>query len=310
MLAQFGKDRLVSDLQPDDFLNYRRKLAQRLKTPASLTNAINRASIVFNFAYPIGPKNAHKPKLIDRPVNFGFSFERPSATAFRKDRNAAGVKLFEREEVLAILDACDVQMRAMAMLGLNGALGNSDIANLPLATVNVAIESGWLVYPRVKTAINRRIPLWGETLDAIRTALAARPAPRDATAQGLAFLTREGRAWVRMGEAKEAPEGKEQPPAVPIDVLSREFAKILRKLKINGRRGLGFYALRHCFQTYAGECKDETAISSIMGHIPQGMSAHYRHGVSDQRLRAVCECVRQWLFPSPLPGENREGGAS
>jgi hypothetical protein len=47
-------------------------------------------------------------------------------------------------------------------------------------------------YPRPKTGIARRCPLWPETVAAIRAALAKRPAPKDEADAALVFLTRCG----------------------------------------------------------------------------------------------------------------------
>ena len=77
--------------------------------------------------------------------------------------------------------------------------------------------------------------------------------------------------------------------------MAQEFAKLLRKLNINGRRN--FYALRHTFQTIGGEAKDPEAVSRIMGHADQSMAAHYRERISDERLLAVVDVVRAWLWP-------------
>ena len=62
------------------------------------------------------------------------------------------------------------------------------------------------------------------------------------------------------------------------------------------RRGLGFYTLRRCFETITGETKDQLAVESIMGHVDPSMGAVYRERISDERLRAVTEHVRNLLF--------------
>jgi integrase len=295
LIDQFGKERRVDDLRPDDFRKFRAKLAERFGV-VSLKNEINRVCIVFNYA--------HENGLIDRPVSYGQNFDRPSAKALRRDRNAAGPKLFERDEVLRILATADVQLKAMALLGVNCGFGNTDVANLPQSAVD--LEGGWATYPRPKTEIPRRVPLWTETVAALKAALAARPVPADPAAKGLVFLTRQGRPWVRVKpkekaagteQAVGAPEREAGPEAsVPIDAISAQFRKLLKKLGINGRRGLGFYTMRHCFETQAGESKDQIAVDAIMGHVDNSMAANYRHRISDERLRAVVEVVRGWLF--------------
>ncbi len=305
LINYFGKDRRVDDLRPQDFAKLRSRLAERLGV-VSLGNEINRVYILFNFA--------KKNNLIEKEVSYGQSFDRPSAKTLRRNRNEGGAKLFEREEVLRILDAGDVQMKAMILLGINGGLGNTDIAELPESAVN--LKTGWVDFPRPKTEIPRRIPLWTETIAALKAALAVRHTSADESAKGLCFLTRLGKPWVRikLKEKKaEQTEPKDAEPNpqdyIPIDALSPAFGKLLKKLKINGRRGLGFYSLRHCFETYAGETihPDQVAVNAIMGHVDSSMAGNYRHGVWDERLKIVVETVRAWLYPTKKE-ENKEGG--
>jgi integrase len=71
---------------------------------------------------------------------------------------------------------------------------------------------------------------------------------------------------------------------------------VLKKLNINGRRN--FYALRHTFEAVGGETHDQVAVNAIMGHVDDSMAATYRERISDERLAAVAEHVRRWLFGS------------
>jgi integrase len=115
--------------------------------------------------------------------------------------------------------------------------------------------------------------------------LADRPEPKDAGHSGLVFITQLGNPWAK--EKNEGPVGK-------------EFGKLLRRLGINGRRGLGFYTLRHSFRTVADEAKDQPAADYIMGHEVPHMSSVYRETISDTRLKAVTDHVHAWLF-APTP---------
>jgi hypothetical protein len=78
----------------------------------------------------------------------------------------------------------------------------------------------------------------------------------------------------------------------------------MKKLK-NYRDGIGFYTLRHVFRTVADAARDPVAIDLIMGHTDPSMGGHYRERVEDNRLQAVAEYVRAWLF-----GETPDGGTT
>jgi integrase len=66
---------------------------------------------------------------------------------------------------------------------------------------------------------------------------------------------------------------------------------------------VGFYTLRHVFRTVADEAGDQPAVDHVMGHESLGMATVYREGISDDRLRAICEHVRRWLFGSASRAE-------
>ena len=83
---------------------------------------------------------------------------------------------------------------------------------------------------------------------------------------------------------------------------------MLRRLGINGRKGLGFYTLRHSFRTVADEAKDQPAADFIMGHEVPHMSSVYRETISDERLKAVTDHVRKWLFAEPSPRSSPSAG--
>jgi integrase len=278
IVAAFGKNRLLSDIGPDDFAHLRDKLARKWG-PQRLSKTIQFVRCAFKYAYEAG--------LLDRPVRFGPGFKRPSKKVLRLHRAKQGTKLFTAEEVRNLLHAGGVQVRAMILLGINCGFGNSDCGNLPQAALD--LERGWADYPRPKTGISRRCPLWPETVAAIREALANRPAPKTEEHARLVFLTRCGDSWHT---------GTTDGP------LSREVGKLLRRLGINSRKGLGFYTLRHTFRTVADESKDQPAADFIMGHEVPHMSAVYRETISDARLRAVADHVRAWLFaPESSAGE-------
>ena len=97
--------------------------------------------------------------------------------------------------------------------------------------------------------------------------------------------------WVRVQPSKSNPD-----KFVTVNTVAHRFARLLRKLGINGRNRLGFYTLRHTFATIAGESKDQVAVDAVMGHSGNSIGGVYRQRISDERLRAVVDVVHRWLF--------------
>jgi integrase len=287
----FGKTRPLSTLGPSDFEAFKRFLAKG-RGPVALGNEVRRTRTIFKYAYDAD--------LIDAPVRFGPAFTAPGKRVLRAARHAAGPRMFEAAELRTILDAAQGQMRAMILLGINCGFGQTDVATLPRTALD--LEAGWLDFPRPKTGVHRRVPLWPETVAAIEGAAWDRPKPKDPADDRLVFVTRQGRAWVRM-RPKENPKSG-QAEWTSCDVLALGFGKLLTGLGLK-RPGLNFYALRHTFETVAGESRDQVAVDAVMGHDPGDMASRYRERISDERLKAVVEHVRAWLF-----GPEAEGGGN
>jgi integrase len=282
LLKQAGKGRLMSDLGPDDFAALRNQLAGSYG-PRTLSTEIQFIRCICKYAFDAG--------LIDRPVRYGPGFSRPSMKTIRLHRARQGLKLFSAEEIRSMIGAAGVQLRAMILLGVNCGFGNADCGRLPLSALD--LEAAWVNFPRPKTGIDRRCPLWPETVEALRRALAKRPRPKDPADAGLAFVTKFGLSW-----------GKDTTD----NPVAKETAKVLGQLGINGRKRLNFYTLRHVFRTVADEAKDQPAADYIMGHEVAHMSSVYRETISDARLKAVSDHVHAWLFPptaeATLPADN------
>ena len=227
---------------------------------------------MFKFAYDEG--------LIAQPVRYGAGFKRPSNKVLRLERAKKGLMLFEAADMLKLIALADVHLRAMIHLAINCGFGNSDCGTLPLAALD--LEGGWVNYHRPKTGIDRRCPLWPETVKALRESLAKRPPVKEPEAEPLVFVTKYGASW-----AKERADNP----------IAKEFRKLLDAKGLH-RDGLGFYTLRHTFRTIADGCRDQPAVDSIMGHADASMAARYRERIDDSRLRAVADHVHAWLWPT------------
>lgn len=191
--------------------------------------------------------------------------------------------MFQPEQLRAILDGVKPELKAMVLLRINCGYGNNDIATLSISSLDLVGD--WIEYPRPKTAVPRRCPLWPETVEALRDVLARRPEPFDNAFAGLVFLTRRHRQ----------PYTRLTTTGNPTDHIGACLDVHLRKLGMK-RAGLSFYALRHTFETVAGETKDQVAVDALMGHVDGTMASQYRESIGDDRLRAVADHVRNWLF--------------
>jgi integrase len=281
LVREFGKTRFVDDLAAEDFEALRAKMTKNWG-PVRLGNAITRIKSVFKYGLDNG--------LLDKPVRFGSEFRKPDKAVLRRHKAQSGAKMLETDELRRLIEAAGVPLRAMILLGLNAGFGNNDVASLPLAALD--LERGWLNYPRPKTGIARRCPLWPETVAALREALASRPAPKSKADEDIALLQPSGRRWVRVTEKSRT------------DNVSVCFTDLMKSLDLH-RDGLGFYTLRHVFRTVADAARDPVAIDLIMGHSDPSMGGHYRERVEDSRLEAVTDHVRQWLF-----GEDPDDGTT
>jgi integrase len=96
--------------------------------------------------------------------------------------------------------------------------GNADCATLPLSAVD--LQAGVIDFPRPKTGIPRRCPLWPETMAALKEALPRRPTPKKDEHAGPVVITKYGDTWGK--DTSETP-------------ISREVSKLLKRLGINGR---------------------------------------------------------------------------
>ena len=108
-----------------------------------LGNEIGRVRMVFKYDYD--------QALIDKPIRYGQSFQKPSRKVLRIARSQNGKRMFEADELRRILNTRQQPIKAMTLLGINCGFGQSDLANFPQSALDLV--SGWIDYPRPKTGI-------------------------------------------------------------------------------------------------------------------------------------------------------------
>jgi integrase len=312
----FGRGRAIADLRPVDFEQLKFRFPANWG-PVRRGKVIQLIRSVFRYAA--------EQDLIDRPVKFGAEFKRPGKKVLRvhkaklKERN--GERMFAAGELRAMVQGvlvvgevgpelvrANMPFRAMIVLAANTAFGNTDCARLPLSALD--LKGGWVRLARSKTGIDRRCPLWPETIELLRQAIADRPKAKNEADANLVFLTQRGLPWVKVHYHEEEEAGHKKVRVVQDDAIAKELKKLAKQLGID-RSGVGFYAIRHGFQTIGDEAGDPVAVRFLMGHADDAddMSAHYRERISDERLRAVVDHVRDWLFgDKPAPASKLADG--
>ena len=308
----FGRETPVVHLVPADFQRLRSDMAKTWG-PVRIGNEIQRCRCVFRYGLA--------QDLLPRLPTYGDGFRRPTKKMLRKNRAEKGLRMFEAEQLRQLLEKAAPLLRAMILLAVNCGYGNHDVATV--SRKHCDLKTGWVNFPRPKTGIDRRAKLWPETVRAIRKVLrlrdrrlkaetkapaaetpAAVPESTSSTPETPAVIPETAAAITpytrrRYKRLIFLTRGLKPWTAKTGSPISQEFGRLLRRCGLN-RPGLNFYALRHTFQTIAGDTKDQPAVSAVMGHAARSddMSAVYTERITDDRLAAVAEHVRAWLFPA------------
>ena len=255
-----GPTKAVAGLTSADYGAWRAHVAET-NGPVSLGNHVMRARAFLNWC--------KREKIISELPADGL--KKPSRKVLRCERAKRGSRMFTPEEIRKLLTHATPTMRAMILLALNAGLGNEDLAQLRTHH----IQGKWLDYPRQKTGIERRAPLWPETCMALAAVI------RDD--DEIVFRTQQGNPWTVKSKS-----GSGSP-------ISQTFTKLCQRIGIH-KPGRGFYSLRHVCQTIGEESGDRDAIEYILGHSPPAddMASVYRERMSPKRLMHVVKHIRRW----------------
>lgn len=253
---------------------YRNHVAKRLVSPTSLGAHLGKVRTILLWGF--------EHRIVNTPIATGDTLKPPRLRRVREYKRGQGHRFLEPVEIRKVLEVAGPVWKAATLLGVNCGFGNTDIARLRVRDID--LEGGWIEYPRPKTGVMRRCPLWPETAEAVREALKARPKLTKPENRELVFLTPCGHPLVRVTEN-----------GAVVDAVPENFDRILRKAGVK-RPGVSFYALRHSFRSAATRVRDREAADLIMGHSRGDMAETYIEFFPDERLVEVSDGVRAWVF--------------
>ena len=189
--------------------------------------------------------------------------------------------IFSPEQIQKLIELGDIQMKAMIWLGLNCGFGCTDCAQLQWE--NIDFENNRVIFPRGKTGIMRELPLWPETLDAIKNI----PHHQD---DNLVFHTKHGRPMI--SEKYSRIENSEKYSST--NMVTTKFSRLIKKAGIHVPKGTGFYSLRRAAATIAARSGDPFAVQRLLGHADLKMATRYVQDVSKQ-MDEVINKTREFI---------------
>lgn len=286
LVEHLGRARRVCDLGPSEFEHLRGLLPGG---PAMVANRVRWIRSIFKATgefYGVVPR-------------YGGMFKLPSMGEMRAVRRSRA--FWSPAEIQRVMKHCRPPTLCHLLLGLNGGFGASDLAQLPAADVD--LRRGVIDTRRPKTHIRRVVPLWPETVKALR----AYHRPNDALPE-LFFVTKHRHPWVQTVPVLDAAGTVKR--VQWSDSVARELSKAAKAARVPH---LAFYTLRHQFRSLAEGQGSPNAIRAIMGHAFPGMDEFYLH-LDVSALRQVTEAVRRSVLGasarhgSDRPSRRRPGG--
>jgi integrase len=254
VLNTIGGQRLLSSIGPNDF--------DALLKAVGHQSAISRQKFVMQ-------TRALFRWIFDHlgiSVSMGANFNAPPRKAIREQLNQRDAKIFEPDQIHRLLSVASPQMKAIMLLGINGGYGNRDVSELPANAVN--LKGAVIDHYRAKTGARRIVPLWDETVEAIRAVIVP--------GQERLFLDRFGKPIERQGVYG--------------------ICRMMDELRQATNIACTFYWFRYTFATVASEVPDDHARHLVMGHVIDGVSENYVKAFPRQRLLNLTDHVYKWLY--------------
>ncbi len=186
------------------------------------------------------------------------TFTPPTRAERRRDRSKRRKLPYSANEIRRLLRHSSDRLRALILLCLNAAMGPDEVLTLTKAD----IKSGVISKARQKTGVERRVPLWPETRDALKS-----------IKTNVLFANKNGK------------------PAAP-ETLIRKFRALCDRACVTPR---GLYTMRRTFRTIADDWGDHRAAALVMGRELPDMDTVYVLTIKDERIERMLEHIKHVL---------------
>jgi integrase len=274
LVSFLGRGRRIRNIATLDLQNYKRKLQNTYGSVHRLNLHLSIMKAMFHWA-----------RRNDILENI------PNIDAVSRGKIVYGEKFtFDAAHVRKLLSKANVKMRAMVWLGLNCGFGCMDCAQLKWKDLD--LDTGRVRLARKKTGVPRNLPLWSETIQALKKVPRSGP---------LVFYTEEGHPWIRTS-CKTLDDGNQK--YTTVNAVTSMFSRLMKKARIRAPKGTGFYTLRRTAATLAVRSGDPFAVQRLLGHVNLEMATRYVQDVSEQTDRVI-ERSRRYLVPGEQTGSSQ-----
>ena len=257
LIAFLGQGCRIESISTLDLQNYKRKLQSSYASVDRQNLHIDLMKAMFHWA--------RKNDVLESI---------PNIDAISKDRVVhKEMYTFNPQQIRKLLSAPDVKMKAMIWLGLNCGFGCTDCGRLQWKDLD--FKNNRVKLARKKTGICRNLPLWPETIQALKEV------PRSGT---FVFITSDGHPWIR---TTVTTNDNGEPKYIYDNRITTKFSRLMKKVGIQVPKGTGFYTLRRTAATIAARSGDPFAVQRLLGHVDLTMATRYVQDVSEQTDRVI-----------------------
>jgi integrase len=335
-LTVLGLGRMVQAMRPDDWGDLRKELSKSWARTRDETGAVigwRRVDGQF-----VGPDTLRRRVGFVREMmswaaenlgipaaRYGDEFAMPGKREIRRARalraEKHGDKRWELDELARIVEALDVQLRAMFLLSIYGGFTEADCIRLPWSAINW--KDSVIRFVRGKSGMVRAFYAPPDLVKALRAVQApnldavavdpeaivwqeyedGRPVGDPIKAAHLVFL-HNGRPWGFTTSGND----KDGAPVTTVNCnkAGRQFAKRIEALGIKRAR-VGFGAGRHTLASHGPRVADKALVDYVMGHQSEEaakMTEWYQHPpIADLKAFALALWAR--YFPDQQNGAAR-----